>query len=82
LNFRHLLVAALAMTVVLPGVRGAGAAPPPARQQSRADHILYTAPERWKHAENDRYTALRPPGVPAGKAVNPSKGDTQAKGDK
>jgi hypothetical protein len=66
-NVRHLLVAVLAVAVVAPCVRGAGT--PAARQQSRADHVLYTAPAGWKHADNDRYTALRPADVPAGKAV-------------
>ena len=66
MNLRHLLVAALAMAVAAPAARGAAT---PARQQSRADHILYTAPERWKHVDNEGYTALVPPDVPAGKAV-------------
>ena len=69
MNSRHLLMAVLAITAVVPGVRGAGAATPPARQRSRTDHILYTAPEGWKHVENDRYTALAAPDIPAGRTV-------------
>jgi hypothetical protein len=69
MNLTHLLIAILAITVVVPHARGAPAATPPAQQQSRTDHILYSVPKGWKHVENEQYTALVAPDVPAGKTV-------------
>jgi hypothetical protein len=68
-NSTHLLIAVLAITLVVPDARGAAPATPPAQQQSRTDHILYTLPRDWKHLESDKYTALQAPDVPAGKTV-------------
>ena len=69
MNSRQLLIAVFAMTVAALSVRGAEVTKPSPRQQSRTDHILYTAPAGWKHVETDQFTALQAPDLQQGQEV-------------
>jgi hypothetical protein len=62
-----ILASLLALTALVLVVARADAQPP--QQQARTDRLLYSVPPGWTRTEQEKYTVLHAPNLPAGKAA-------------